>query len=164
MAKYIVQPRRATAEEWKSVGQNIVPLEGEFVLEMDKSGANLHRLKIGDGINSYEDLPYISVDNFVMPKPFIIALYENKWQKSSDDRYYQEVTIPNAIITKNSKVDLQPSPEQLCELRSEGISLSTENEDGVVRVYIVGETYLHDCTMQVTITEVLTEGVVYTHV
>lgn len=164
MAKYITQMRRGTLEEWSTIWKDIIPLEGELVFEMDKSGANLHRMKIGDGLNVYAKLPYISVDNFVLPKPFVIALYENKWQQSADDRYYQEVTIPGAIITSNSKVDLQPSPEQLCYLRSEGISLSTENEDGVVRVYIVGETYLHDCTMQAIITEVLTEGVVYTHV
>ena len=51
MAKYIVQMRRGTAEEWATVGKNIVPEEGELVLEIDKSGNNLHRMKIGDGVS-----------------------------------------------------------------------------------------------------------------
>ena len=35
MPKYIVQLRRGTTEEWKTIGKDIVPLEGELVLEYD---------------------------------------------------------------------------------------------------------------------------------
>lgn len=162
MAKYIVQLRRGTAEEWATIGKDIVPLEGELVLELDKSGSNLHRLKIGDGVTLYSQLPYISVDSFILPKPISVTLYADQWVQVTNadgdvvaDTYYQMVTVDNATITVNSKVDLQPSPEQLVDFYDLGIVFTTANNDGIITTYVVGELPTKDYTIQATVTEVI---------
>ena len=46
MAKFLVQLRRGTKEEWETVGKDIIPVDGELVLESDNG---VPRLKIGNG-------------------------------------------------------------------------------------------------------------------
>ena len=57
-------------------------------------------------------------------------------------------------VTENSKVDLQPSVEQLAIFHSKDIAFSTVNEDGVITVNVIGDKPTNDYTMQATITEV----------
>ncbi len=158
MAGYITQMRRGTAEEWATIGKHIIPLEGELVLEIDKSGKGLHRLKIGDGINLYSNLPYISVDSFILPQPISITIYADRWQKASDNRYYQQVAVANAMITSGSKIDLQPDSEQLSIFHEKDLAFVTENEDGVVYVYCIGQVPQNDYVIQATVTEVMLDG------
>ena len=66
--------------------------------------------------------------------------------------YSQVVEI--AGVTENSQVDLTPSVAQLVIFHEKDLGFVTENEDGVVTVYAVGQKPLDDYTMQVTITEV----------
>lgn len=66
--KYRTQHLRGTADEWNVIGDSVIPLDGELVIEKDNSEKHLHRLKIGDGVTPYSQLPYLSVDNFVMAK------------------------------------------------------------------------------------------------
>lgn len=159
MAGYICQLRRGTKEEWEASG--IIPLDGELVLEEDKSGKSLHRLKIGDGINFYSNLPYISVDSFIAPKPATIALYGgDAWElvEGFEGRYTQDITTQlDGKITENSKVDLQPTPEQLYIFQEKDVTFTTVNEDGVVRVCAIGTRPMQDYdNIQVTITETVT--------
>jgi hypothetical protein len=158
MARYIVQMRRGTAEEWATIGSDIVPLEGELVLELDKSGKNLHRLKIGDGTSLYSELPYISVDSFILPTPISVTIYADKWVQASDNRWYQVVTVDNAVITPRRKVDLQPSSEQISIFHEKDLAFVTENEDGVVSVFCIGQTPTNDYTIQAIVTEVMSNG------
>ena len=51
----IVQHRRGTTEAWKSSA--IVPFEGEFIIEECIDGSR--RVKVGDGINTFEYLSYV---------------------------------------------------------------------------------------------------------
>lgn len=134
------------------------PLDGEMVVEFEynpKTGKKIPRLKIGDGVSVFADLEYISVDSFILPKPISVTLYANKWTKAMDNRYYQVVSVDNATITPNSKVDLQPSSEQLCIFYEKDLAFVTENEDGVVSVYCVGQVPNNDYTIQATVTEVV---------
>ena len=80
-----------------------------------------------------------------------VSLPASKWV-GSNSLYSQVVTIPG--ITENSKVDLLPSVEQLAIFFNKNVSFVTENEDGVVTVYAIGDKPLLDYTMQVQITEV----------
>ena len=48
MAKYIAQHRRGTTKQWYEA-QDIIPLEGEIVIEIDDKNF-LHKLKIGDEV------------------------------------------------------------------------------------------------------------------
>ena len=66
--------------------------------------------------------------------------------------YSQVVEI--AGITENSQVDLTPSVEQLVIFHEKDLGFVTENDDGVVTIYAIGQKPLDDYTMQVTITEV----------
>lgn len=153
VAKYIVQLRRGTTEEWATTGKDIVPLEGELVLEFCPDG--LHRLKIGDGKNVYASLPYMSVDNFLLAQPVAktvtLYLFASNWVEDGD-RHSQVVSI--ADTTSNSKVDLQPSPEQLVIFHEKDIAFTTENNGGTITVYVVGQKPENDYEMQATITEV----------
>ena len=66
--------------------------------------------------------------------------------------YSQEVEIDG--VTENSQVDLTPSIEQLAIFYQKDLGFVTENEDGRVTVYAIGQKPENDYTIQVTITEV----------
>lgn len=66
--------------------------------------------------------------------------------------YHQVVTIEG--VTEYSQVDLTPSIEQLVVFYEKDLGFVTENEDGVVTVYAIGQKPENDYTIQVTITEV----------
>lgn len=66
--------------------------------------------------------------------------------------YSQIVEIDG--VTENSQVDLTPSIEQLVIFYEKDLGFVTENEDGVVTVYAIGQKPENDYAMQVTITEV----------
>ena len=80
-----------------------------------------------------------------------VSLPSDKWE-GSDSLYSQVVSIDG--ITERSKVDLLPSVEQLAIFHNKDIAFVTENEDGVVTVYAIGDKPTNDYTMQVQITEV----------
>ena len=161
MPQYISQMRRGVKDttigrdDWATYEKSpnyMKPLEGELVLEYDNG---IPRLKIGDGVHNFSELPYMSVDSFILPTPAFVTLYANKWEKASDNRYYQVVTVNNATITPNSKVDLQPDSAMLEIFHQKDLAFVTENEDGVVSVFCVGQVPANDYTIQCTITEVI---------
>ena len=63
--------------------------------------------------------------------------------------------IDNAVITQNSKVDLQITSEQMVVFYEKSLAFVAENDDGVVTVYCVGTVPQNDYTMQATVTEVI---------
>ena len=80
-----------------------------------------------------------------------ITLRASAWA-GSNSLYSQVVSIPG--ITEYSKVDLLPSVEQLAIFFNKNVAFVTENEDGVVTVYAIGDKPTLDYTMQAQITEV----------
>ena len=80
-----------------------------------------------------------------------VTLLASKWV-GADSLYSQVVAIDG--ITEYSKVDLLPSMEQLAIFRNKDVAFVTENEDGVVTVYAIGDKPILDYTMQAQITEV----------
>ena len=187
MAKYVLQLRRGTKivdnngalalnpngtpirDDWTTYtaqAGHINPLEGELVLEYEQNvvtGKKIPRLKIGDGTSTFAQLPYMSVDSFILPTTASITLLPNSWQPVLDEhtkepienRYYQGVTVRNAVITPNSKVDLQPSPADLAIFHEKDITFTAINSDGNVRVCLVGQKPTQVYTIQVTVTEVV---------
>lgn len=88
----------------------------------------------------------------VTPVPItLVTLHSSKWIGETSP-YSQVVSIPN--VTPYTKVDLQPSTEQLEIFHEKDIAFTTANEDGVVTVYVIGDKPLNDYTIQVTVTEV----------
>lgn len=80
-----------------------------------------------------------------------VTLTSAKWE-GADSLYSQVVTIDG--ITEYSKVDLLPSVEQLAIFHNKDVTFVTENDDGVVTAYAIGDKPLLDYTMQAQITEV----------
>jgi hypothetical protein len=141
--------------EYEAQPDHIKPLEGELVLEYDNG---IPRLKIGDGINEFSQLSYMSIDSFILPTSVSVTIYADRWVQADDNRWYQVVEVDNATITPRSKVDLQPNSEQLCVFHEKDLAFVTENEDGIVSVYCVGQVPQNDYTMQAVVTEVAIDG------
>lgn len=141
--------------EYEMQEDHVKPLEGELTLEYDNG---IPRLKIGDGINEFSQLPYMSVDSFILPKAASVYIDPTQWKQASDDRYYQVVTVQNAVVTANSKVDLTPSAEQLDIFHEKDLAFVAENEDGVVSVFCVGQVPTNPYTINATVTEVVGNG------
>lgn len=80
-----------------------------------------------------------------------VNLIASNWSGEKSP-YSQVVDIDG--VTENSQVDLTPSIEQLVIFYEKDIGFVTENEDGVVTVYAIGQKPENDYVMQVTITEV----------
>lgn len=81
-----------------------------------------------------------------------VTLKASAWE-GSDCLYSQVVMVED--VTEYSKVDLLPSVEQLAIFYNKDVTFVTENEDGVVTVYAIGDKPTQDYTMQVQITEVI---------
>ena len=112
----------------------------------------------------------VNVPNYVAPEPTIedriatleqyqspkfissIELLAANWIGSASP-YSQVVSING--ITPNSKVDLQPSTEQLGIFYEKDLSFVAANENGVITVFCIGQKPMNDYTMQVTVTEVI---------
>lgn len=80
-----------------------------------------------------------------------INILASAW-KGSNSLYSQVVTVPGA--TKNSQVDLTPSIDQLVIFYNKNLTFVTENVNGVVTVYAIGQKPQNDYTIQATVTEV----------
>lgn len=80
-----------------------------------------------------------------------VYLPSSAWE-GNGNLYSQVVRVDG--ITPYSKVDLLPSVEQLAVFYEKDVTFVTENEDGVVTIYAIGEKPVMDYTMQAQITEV----------
>lgn len=163
MSKYIFRLRRGKKDDdlginnWVEYEKNpdhIKPYEGELVLEYDNG---VPRLKIGDGINEFSQLPYMSIDSFILPKQEYVNLSAEWITDDSDNRYYQEVEVNGVNITSKSKVDLQPTSAQLSIFHEKDLAFVAENNGGTVRVYCVGQVPENSYDIPVTVTEVVTD-------
>lgn len=160
MAKYIYKHRRGTSDQWKNTDTK--PLEGEIVVELDETN-HLHKLKIGDGRTSYEDLAYIMAGNEivsqVLPRVVNITIADTWTEKTCDAGTYYSQPIALDEITASSRLDLQPDATMLTELQALGIVFVTENiknKDGNRQIVVnsVGNMPTKSYTMQATVTEV----------
>lgn len=87
------------------------------------------------------------------PRLTTISLLASAWVTTSASLHSQVVTI--AGITSNSRVDLFPTVAQLATFHEKDVAFVTENDNGTVTVYAIGDKPLNDYTMQAQITEVL---------
>lgn len=90
-------------------------------------------------------------NNIKVAKIGEVALLASEWV-GADSLYSQVVSIDG--VTPNSQVDLTPDVRQLAIFYNKDISFVTENDDGIVTVYAIGQKPMNDYTIQVTITEV----------
>ena len=81
-----------------------------------------------------------------------VKLLASAWTGTASP-YSQVVTINGA--TANTQVDLTPSAAQLAIFHNKDLAFVTENENGVVTVYAIGQKPANDYTIQATLTEVM---------
>lgn len=80
-----------------------------------------------------------------------VALLAAEW-KGETSPYSQILELEG--ITPYSQVDLRPNVEQLATFHNKDLAFVTENEDGIVTVFALGDKPTNDYTIQVSITEV----------
>lgn len=80
-----------------------------------------------------------------------VELLADKWV-GDQSPYHQVVSVPT--VTSNTQVDLTPSAEQLAVFHNKDLAFVTENDDGVVTVYAIGQKPANDYIIQATLTEV----------
>lgn len=97
--------------------------------------------------NSLANLPTLPA----APRIATVNLLASAWI-GTESPYSQVVTIEG--VTPNSQVDLTPSVAQLVIFYQKDLAFVTENDDGVVTVYAIGDKPANDYAMQVTIKEV----------
>lgn len=171
MSQYICRLRRGWKEtdangvvihddwgDYEATEGHIMPLDGELVVEYDNG---IPRLKIGDGKTEFSKLPYMSVDSFVLPTKASVTVYPDKWEDTYDsngnkieNRYIQYVTVENAVVTPNSRIDLQPNPSDLVIFKEKDLAFTAVNAGGNVRICLVGQKPENAYTMQAMVTEV----------
>ena len=81
-----------------------------------------------------------------------ISLPASKWT-GSGSLYKQVVSISG--ITANSQVNLTPNVDQLSIFYDKDITFVTENDGGVVTIYVIGQKPQNDYTIQANIVEVI---------
>lgn len=136
------------------------PLSAEELEAFKQLRSNYHVTTVMNDSSAQMELQYnadteIYIDNVVknsMMKVTSITLSANKWVGMTYG-YSQVITING--VTANSKIDLQPTPDQLASFATSGISLTTSNDKGVVTVHAIGNCPTSDITIQVQITEVI---------
>ena len=84
-----------------------------------------------------------------------VTISASKWVGTASP-YSQVVTIPGT--TKNSKIDLNPTVDQLSIFHNKDLAFVVGNNNGTITVYAIGQKPTNDYTMQVTITEVAING------
>ena len=152
------------------LAQLATPIETPLSEEELAAYANLHTYKgnttVSNDAGAWMDLEYVMdakkyIDSLVGPggggtatpaRLASVTLPASAWVTETENLHYQVVTINGT--TEYSKVDLLPSAEQLAIFHNKDVAFVTENEDGVVTVYAIGDKPQNDYTMQVSITEV----------
>lgn len=81
-----------------------------------------------------------------------VTLSASKWQ-GSGNLYYQVVSVAGA--TENTQVNLTPSVEQLSTFYEKDLTFITENDGGVITVYVIGQKPQNDYIIQANIVEVI---------
>ena len=142
--KFIYKHRRGTTEQW--IETDVIPMDGELIVEKSTADGT-YKLKIGDGVNEFEALPYVT-SGYAKS----VTLLADAWVGDASP-YSQVVTVDG--VTEYSRIDLNPTVEVLAELTEAEVTLVAENANKVVTVYALNEKPTKDYTIQITVIEVL---------
>lgn len=159
---------------------SFIPKLGEIIVYDKDTSHPYERFKIGDGVTKVNSLPFMpDPSNSIyigdteptdpnvrvwintaeegtgviplLPRIATVTLKASSWTGNTNP--YSQVVAVNSV-TANSKIDLQPTAQQIVSLQNEDIALMAENNAGTVTFYALGGRPGHDYTMQVLLTEV----------
>ena len=93
------------------------------------------------------------LDYFINSSARVVEIYLSaaSWV-GTNSLYSQVVNIEG--ITEYSQVNLRPSIDQLAIFHDKDLAFVTENDDGVVTVYVLGDKPANDYIIQATVMEV----------
>jgi hypothetical protein len=108
MAEKILKSRivhkHDSAENW-SKATNFVPKQGEFIVYDKDSSYNYERLKIGDGVQNVNDLPFVdSCGIYVQDVEPDNAVTGDIWIDTANDPTYIPPSLPTITAADNGKV------------------------------------------------------------
>ena len=138
------------------------PLTAEEIAAYTALHTNKPNTTVLNNAGAYMELEYVMdakkyIDSLVIAggssRLTNVTLRASAWKTESEGLHSQVVTVSG--VTEYSKVDLLPSVEQLAIFHNKDVAFVTENEDGVVTVYAIGDKPTLDYTMQAQITEVV---------
>ena len=172
--KYFRPPNEATKtiENWRAwLAENpttliyvlATPIETPLTEEELAAYAALHTFRgsttVSNDASAHMEIEYVMdakkyIDSQIHPAAKLsrVSLPASKWT-GSGSLYSQVVSIPD--ITENSQVNLAPSVEQMAIFYEKDITFVTENDGGVVTVYVIGQKPQNDYTIQADIVEVI---------
>lgn len=133
------------AYEKQTFVDNVTVLTSEILSHMDNGIFYATELaeRVSLALSALESRPSTRIGE--------ITLKADKWD-GSNNLYSQIVAIDG--VTPNSQVDITPSVEQLAVFYEKDITFVTENDNGIVKVFVIGQKPQNDYTLQVTILEV----------
>ena len=85
------------------------------------------------------------------PRIVDVSLLAGAWVGNASP-YSQIITVEGS--TERTQVNLTPSTEQLVVFREKDVAFVTENNDGVISVFAIGEKPKNDYVIQATVFEV----------
>ena len=129
----------------------VVFLTNEDKEELERKIAEVAKLAGSGGGTGSAGGSESTGSNGKAPKIGYVTLLASEWV-GSGNKYSQVVDVEG--VTENSQVDLTPNADQLVIFREKDLAFTTENDGGVVTVYVIGQKPANDYTVQVTITEV----------
>lgn len=131
-------------------------LKGKISILDTLHGKSAYEIAVINGFEGSEEewLESLKVRTTYAAKIGEVNLLADAWE-GAESPYYQVVNIDG--VTAHSQVDLTPSVEQLAIFYEKDLTFVTENNGGVVTVYVIGQKPQNDYTIQVTITEVAYE-------
>ena len=150
----IVSSRVVNRDDINLSDDDLTAIDAMMLAEASRQAAEIGRVNSEAARVSAEErreLAFAGMYDQAVPTYASVILRASDWV-GADDPYSQVVTI--AGVTDKSKVDLLPSVEQLAIFHDKDLAFVTENDDGVVTVYAIGEKPTRDYTMEVCITEV----------
>lgn len=119
---------------------------------------NNRTFDLGNGGNNGNGGGSLSLEEIVqrvisqVNKISTVTLPASEWQGATSP-YSQVVNIAGA--TENSKIDLNPTVEQLNIFHEKDIAFVVANSGGIITVYCIGQKPVNDYTIQVSIMEVM---------
>lgn len=150
---YMPFDNRLVSVEKQTAGSHL------FVFQTLNAKVDFHEILVdetaeGGFTHTRTQIDLLAMHNEVNTPPARIGevnLLAANWD-GNESPYFQVVSVDG--VTENSQVDLTPSVEQLAVFYDKSLAFVTENENGVVTVYAIGQKPENDYTIQVTITEV----------